>query len=77
MLKNAQNQADNIAIFQSCLLLKMRLSVVLEGGYTGYQYYEITTHICFLFIFSRCVVSTQASGFSKSREKVCKIEQDT
>ena len=25
-----------IAIFQSCLLPKMRLSVVLEGRYTGY-----------------------------------------
>ena len=37
MLKNAPNQADNIAIFQSCLLPKMRLSVVLEGRYTGYK----------------------------------------
>ena len=26
-----------IAIFQSCLLSKMRLSVVLEGRYTGYE----------------------------------------
>ena len=26
-----------IAIFQSCLLPKMRLSVVLEGRYTGYK----------------------------------------
>ena len=29
--KTASNQADNIMIFQSCLLPKMRLSVVLEG----------------------------------------------
>ena len=35
--KNAPNQADNFAIFQSCLLPKMRLSVVLEGRYTGYK----------------------------------------
>jgi hypothetical protein len=26
-----------IAIFQSCLLPKMRLSVVLEGRYIGYK----------------------------------------
>ena len=26
-----------IEIFQSCLLSKMRLSVVLEGRYTGYE----------------------------------------
>ena len=31
--KNAPNQADNIVIFRSCLLPKMRLSVVLEGRY--------------------------------------------
>ena len=31
MLKKAPDQADNIAIFQSGLLPKMRLSVVLEG----------------------------------------------
>ena len=37
MLKNAPNQADNVPIFQSCLLLKMRLSVVLEGRFTGYN----------------------------------------
>ena len=29
--KNAPNQADNIVIFRSCFLPKMRLSVVLEG----------------------------------------------
>ena len=38
MLKNAPNQADNIMIYQSCLLLKMKLSVVLEGRNTGYEY---------------------------------------
>ena len=38
MLKNAPNQADNISIFQSCLLPKMRLSVVLEGRFIGYYY---------------------------------------
>jgi hypothetical protein len=32
-----KHQADNIAIFQSCLLQKMRLSVVLEGINTDYQ----------------------------------------
>ena len=37
MLKNDPNQADNIAIFQSCLLPRMRLSVVLEGRNTGYK----------------------------------------
>ena len=36
MLKKAPNQADNITIFQSCLLLKMRSSVALEGRYIGY-----------------------------------------
>ena len=35
--KNAPNQADNITIFQPCLLPKLRLSVVLEGRYTGYK----------------------------------------
>ena len=35
--KNAPNRADNISIFQSCLLPKMRLSVVLEGRFTGYK----------------------------------------
>ena len=35
--KNAPNQADNIVIFRSCLLPKMRLSVVLEGRYIGYK----------------------------------------
>ena len=35
--KNAPNQADNIVIFRSCLLPKMRLSVVLEGRYLGYK----------------------------------------
>ena len=38
MLKNAPNQADNTSIFQLCLLLKMRLSVDLEGRFTGYKY---------------------------------------
>ena len=37
MLKNPPNQAGNFTIFQSCLLPKMRLSVVLEGRYTGYE----------------------------------------
>ena len=36
--KNALNQADNIAIFWSCLLPKMRLSVALEGRYISYMY---------------------------------------
>ena len=35
MLKNTLNQADNIEIFQSCLLPKIRLSVDLEGRYIG------------------------------------------
>ena len=35
--KKAPNQADNFSIFQSCLLPKMRLSVVLKGRYTGYM----------------------------------------
>ena len=35
--KNAPNQADNISIFQLCLLLKMNLSVDLEGRYVGYK----------------------------------------
>ena len=35
--KTALNQADNIVIFQSCLLPKMRLSVFLEGRLTGYK----------------------------------------
>ena len=35
--KMAPNQADNISIFQLCLLLKMRLSVDLEGRFTGYK----------------------------------------
>ena len=38
--KNATNQADNI----SCLLLKMRLSVVSEGRYRGYWIYEVLVH---------------------------------
>ena len=42
-LSNAPNLTDNIAIFQSCLLPKMRLSVVLEGRYTSYQCFKITT----------------------------------
>ena len=37
MLKKVPNEADNIAIFQSCLLPKMRLTVVLEGRNTGYK----------------------------------------
>ena len=37
MLKNAPNQADYTSIFQLCLLLKMRLSVDLEGRFTGYE----------------------------------------
>ena len=37
MLKNAPNQADDISLFQLCLLLKMRLSVDLEGRYIGYE----------------------------------------
>jgi len=40
--KNAPNQADNFAIFQSCLLPKMRLSKVLEGRYTGYEIIKMT-----------------------------------
>ena len=36
--KIALNQADNISIFQLCLLLKMRLSVDLEGRFTGYKH---------------------------------------
>ena len=35
--KDAPTQADNFPIFRSCLLSKMRLSVVLEGRYTGYE----------------------------------------
>ena len=35
--KNTPNQADNIMIFRSCLLPKMRLSVVFKGGYIGYE----------------------------------------
>ena len=34
--KNAPNQADNNSMFQLCLLMKMRLSVYLEGRYIGY-----------------------------------------
>ena len=36
--KTAPNQADNIEIFWSCLLPKMRLSVVLEGRNIGYNF---------------------------------------
>ena len=39
--KTAPNQADNIAIYQSCLLPKMRLSIVLEGRYTGYKWLDM------------------------------------
>ena len=35
--EKAPNQADNMAIFKSCLQPKMRLPVVLEGWYTGYK----------------------------------------
>ena len=35
--KIAPDQADNISIFQLCLLLKMRLSFDLEGRFTGYK----------------------------------------
>ena len=35
--KPAPNQAKNVAIFQSCLLPKMRLSVNLEGRCTAYK----------------------------------------
>ena len=31
-----------IAIFQSCLLPKMRLSVVREGRFTGYKWTKIS-----------------------------------
>ena len=51
MLKNTPNQADNIAIFQSCLLPKMRLSVALEGRYIGYM--SITLLLA-PQIFGRC-----------------------
>ena len=33
-----------IAIFQLCLLLKMRLSVDLEGRYTGYKTWPCTIY---------------------------------
>ena len=45
--KNAPNQADNIVIFRSCLQPKMRLSVVLEGRYIGYQFaYQMSSVWC-------------------------------
>ena len=48
--KNAPNQADNISIFQLCLLLKMRLSVDLEGRYTGYKYALFNLDFTVLFV---------------------------
>ena len=53
MLKNAPNEADNFTIFQSFLLPKMRLSVVLEGRYTDYNYLgtrQIVKYLWYEFI---------------------------
>ena len=53
--KTALNQVDNISIFQLCLLLKMRLSVNLEGRFTGYK-----LPIIALLIHENCLGSANA-----------------
>ena len=67
--KNAQNQTDNIEIFRSCLLPKMRLSVVLEGRYIGYRSITSQTSkkccICFSNFESNRVLSIFFSFFDK------------
>ena len=78
MRKKAPNQADNIVIFRSCLLPKMRLSVVLEGRYIGYQYSLISV---FLSAFAfKCYMSPSGlpilkhqleTFFAAENEKEC------
>ena len=75
MRKNALNQADNIVIFRSCLLPKMRLSVVLD---IGYQYSIISV---FLSAFAfKCYMSPSGlpilkhqleTFFAAENEKEC------
>ena len=62
--KPAPNQADNIAIFQSCLLPKMRLSVDLEGRCTAYKS-PLTT---FLYL---CVITFSSIFDPKNGDVIC------
>ena len=50
-----------IAIFQSCLLLKMRLSVVLEGRYTGYKFLSHSFNLPIDLLHTQYVFSQKKS----------------
>ena len=74
LTRSAPNQDDNIKIFLSCLLLKMRLSVVLEVRY-AIRLFSWLTEVYIFIILSFCctLVLRKKVRCSRLKEKWTKM----